>query len=172
MGSVDDVFGRGASRGEKGRGKRKEGGGEEPPTEGGASSVACPCRPEQRAGVSAIVLPCAQTQRRPHRIATSVRASTQLGRSADTDLPQKLIAVTTRSANDASARGRTLPSVRERSYAFDCVSFRPASQGAVIEVKNLTKTYTLSRQQKKEMGPQFTGDTLDALEGISFMCEP
>jgi sodium transport system ATP-binding protein len=42
----------------------------------------------------------------------------------------------------------------------------------VIEVKNLTKTYTLSRQQKKEMGPQFTGDTLDALEGISFTCEP
>ena len=39
MGSVDDVFGRGASRGEKGRGKREEGGGEEPPTEGGASSV-------------------------------------------------------------------------------------------------------------------------------------
>ena len=42
----------------------------------------------------------------------------------------------------------------------------------MIEVKNLTKTYTLSRQQKKEMGPQFTGDTLDALEGISFTCEP
>ena len=42
----------------------------------------------------------------------------------------------------------------------------------MIEVKNLTKTYTLSRQQKKEMGPQFTGDTLDALEGISFACEP
>lgn len=42
----------------------------------------------------------------------------------------------------------------------------------MIEVKNLTKTYTLSRQQKKEMGPQFTGGTLDALEGISFTCEP
>ncbi len=42
----------------------------------------------------------------------------------------------------------------------------------MIEVKNLTKTYALPRQQKKEMGPQFTGDTLDALEDISFTCEP
>ncbi len=42
----------------------------------------------------------------------------------------------------------------------------------MIEVKNLTKTYTLSRQQKKEMGPQFTGDTLDAVDDISFTCEP
>ena len=42
----------------------------------------------------------------------------------------------------------------------------------MIEVQNLTKTYTLSRQQKKEMGPQFTGDTLDAVEGISFACDP
>lgn len=42
----------------------------------------------------------------------------------------------------------------------------------MIEVKNLSKTYTLSRQQKKEMGPQFTGDTVDALKGISFTCEP
>lgn len=42
----------------------------------------------------------------------------------------------------------------------------------MIEVQNLTKTYALSRQQKKEMGPQFTGDTIDAVEGISFACEP
>jgi len=42
----------------------------------------------------------------------------------------------------------------------------------VIEVENLSKTYTLSRQQKKEMGPQFMVDTLDAVDGISFTCEP
>lgn len=42
----------------------------------------------------------------------------------------------------------------------------------MIEVQNLTKTYSLSRQQKKEMGPQFTGDTINAVDGISFTCEP
>jgi len=42
----------------------------------------------------------------------------------------------------------------------------------MIAVKNLSKTYTLSRQQKKEMGPQFSGDTLEAVGGISFTCEP
>jgi sodium transport system ATP-binding protein len=45
-------------------------------------------------------------------------------------------------------------------------------RSAVIEIQNLTKTYTLSRQQKKEMGPQFTGDTIDAVDGISFTCKP
>ena len=86
-------------------GEEEEGGGkEEPPAEGSASSVACPCRPEQRAGVSAIVLSYAQTHRRPCRIATSVRASTQIGCSADTDCPQKLIAAIVCSADDAPAR--------------------------------------------------------------------
>jgi sodium transport system ATP-binding protein len=42
----------------------------------------------------------------------------------------------------------------------------------MIEVRNLSKTYTLSRQQKKEMGPQFTGDTIDAVDDVSFTCEP
>ena len=42
----------------------------------------------------------------------------------------------------------------------------------MIEVRNLTKTYTLSRQQKKEMGPQFAGDTIDAVDDISLTCEP
>jgi sodium transport system ATP-binding protein len=42
----------------------------------------------------------------------------------------------------------------------------------MIEVQNLTKTYTLSRQQKKERGPQFAGDTIDAVDGVSFTCEP
>jgi sodium transport system ATP-binding protein len=42
----------------------------------------------------------------------------------------------------------------------------------MIEVRNLTKTYTLSRQQKKERGPQFAGDTIDAVDGVSFTCEP
>jgi sodium transport system ATP-binding protein len=41
-----------------------------------------------------------------------------------------------------------------------------------IEVQNLRKTYTLSKEQKKEMGPQFTGDTIDALRDVSFACEP
>lgn len=42
----------------------------------------------------------------------------------------------------------------------------------MIEVANLSKTYPLSRQQKKESGSQFSGDTLEALKGISFQCRP
>jgi len=42
----------------------------------------------------------------------------------------------------------------------------------MIDVRNVTKTYTLSSDQKKEMGPGFTGDTLDAVSDISFTCEP
>jgi sodium transport system ATP-binding protein len=42
----------------------------------------------------------------------------------------------------------------------------------MIDVQDLTKTYPLSSRQKKEMGPQFTGDTIDAVDGISFTCRP
>ncbi len=54
---------------------------------------------------------------------------------------------------------------------FRAHAHQHAPAPAVIEVENLSKTYTLSRQQKKEMGPQFAGDTLDAVDGISFTCE-
>ncbi|WP_022836894.1 ABC transporter ATP-binding protein [Salisaeta longa] len=42
----------------------------------------------------------------------------------------------------------------------------------MIEVQQLSKTYTLSREQKKEMGDRYTGDTLDALRDVSFTCQP
>lgn len=42
----------------------------------------------------------------------------------------------------------------------------------MIDVRSLSKTYTLSRQQKKEMGPEFSGNTLTAVDDISFTCEP
>lgn len=42
----------------------------------------------------------------------------------------------------------------------------------MIQVQNLSKTYKLSRDQKKEMGSRFTGNTIDALRDVSFTCEP
>jgi sodium transport system ATP-binding protein len=42
----------------------------------------------------------------------------------------------------------------------------------MIQVEHLTKTFTLSKQQKREMGPQFTGDTIDAVRDVSFTCQP
>ncbi len=42
----------------------------------------------------------------------------------------------------------------------------------MIEVENLTKTFSLSRAQRREMGSQFTGKTIDAVEGVSFACRP
>ncbi len=42
----------------------------------------------------------------------------------------------------------------------------------MIDVRNITKTYTLSREQKKEMGARYTGDTIDAVSNVSFACEP
>ena len=42
----------------------------------------------------------------------------------------------------------------------------------MIDVDNLSKTYTLSRAQKKEMGDRYTGDTIDAVRDVSFTCRP
>ena len=42
----------------------------------------------------------------------------------------------------------------------------------MITVENLTKTFTISRRQRKEMGPGHAGSTLDALRGVSFECHP
>ncbi|MDA0708896.1 MAG: ATP-binding cassette domain-containing protein [bacterium] len=42
----------------------------------------------------------------------------------------------------------------------------------MVIVSNLTKTFKLSRQQKREMGEDFTGDTVDAVRDISFTCQP
>lgn len=41
----------------------------------------------------------------------------------------------------------------------------------MIEVEDRSKTYTLSRHQKK-MGPQFTGDTLSSFGGSACSSEP
>ncbi len=42
----------------------------------------------------------------------------------------------------------------------------------MIVVNELTKTFKLSRQQKREMGDGFTGSTIDAVKSISFTCKP
>ncbi len=42
----------------------------------------------------------------------------------------------------------------------------------MIEVKDVRKTFKLSRQQRREMGEEFTGTTIDAVAGISFTCQP
>lgn len=42
----------------------------------------------------------------------------------------------------------------------------------MVQVDNLVKTFKLSRQQKREMGAGFTGNTIDAVCNISFTCHP
>jgi sodium transport system ATP-binding protein len=42
----------------------------------------------------------------------------------------------------------------------------------MINVENLRKQFKLSRAQKREMGPNFRGSTVDAVAGISFTCRP
>jgi len=42
----------------------------------------------------------------------------------------------------------------------------------MIELHDVFKTFRLSRQQKREMGAAFRGDTVDAVAGISFSCRP
>lgn len=42
----------------------------------------------------------------------------------------------------------------------------------MIEVKNLTKQFKLSKKQIKERGVEFTGNTVDAVSDVSFICEP
>jgi sodium transport system ATP-binding protein len=45
-------------------------------------------------------------------------------------------------------------------------------RAAMIQVQHLTKTYALSKKQKREMGPQFSGDTIDAVRDVTFTCQP
>ena len=42
----------------------------------------------------------------------------------------------------------------------------------MIVVEHLSKQFRLSRQQRREMGPGFTGTTIDAVKDISFTCQP
>ena len=42
----------------------------------------------------------------------------------------------------------------------------------MIDVRNVSKTFKLSRQQKREMGTRFTGNTVDAVSDVSFQCHP
>jgi sodium transport system ATP-binding protein len=42
----------------------------------------------------------------------------------------------------------------------------------VIEVRSVTKTFRLSRQQKREMGSSFQGDSVDAVSNVSLLCRP
>jgi len=59
-----------------------------------------------------------------------------------------------------------------RSYAFLCSSLFRTACKPMIEVDNLSKTYTLSKEQKKEMGPNVSGDTIDAVKDVTFTCQP
>lgn len=42
----------------------------------------------------------------------------------------------------------------------------------MVIVENLNKTFKLSRQQKREMGKGFTGNTIQAVKDIHFTCQP
>jgi sodium transport system ATP-binding protein len=42
----------------------------------------------------------------------------------------------------------------------------------MITVDHLTKTFKLSRQQRRDMGSGFSGKTVDAVRDISFTCSP
>lgn len=42
----------------------------------------------------------------------------------------------------------------------------------MIEARDLTKTFKLSRQQKKEIDSEYTGDYAHAVNGVSFSCQP
>jgi sodium transport system ATP-binding protein len=42
----------------------------------------------------------------------------------------------------------------------------------MIEVRDVSKTFKLSRQQKREMGNRFSGETVDAVASVSFECRP
>jgi sodium transport system ATP-binding protein len=42
----------------------------------------------------------------------------------------------------------------------------------MIVVDHLHKQFTLSRQQRREMGPGFHGRTIDALQDVSYTCRP
>jgi sodium transport system ATP-binding protein len=42
----------------------------------------------------------------------------------------------------------------------------------MIVVDNVTKTFSVSRQQRREMGPEFRGTRIDAVRSVSFTCRP
>jgi sodium transport system ATP-binding protein len=42
----------------------------------------------------------------------------------------------------------------------------------MIAIDHLTKTFKVSRQQRRDMGPQFSGKTVDAVHDVSFTCAP
>ncbi|HTY59048.1 MAG TPA: ATP-binding cassette domain-containing protein [Bacteroidota bacterium] len=42
----------------------------------------------------------------------------------------------------------------------------------MIEVEKITKTFSVSRQQRREMGPEFKGKHIDAVREVSFTCRP
>ncbi len=42
----------------------------------------------------------------------------------------------------------------------------------MITIEHLTKTFKLSRRQRREMGPGFSGNTVDAVRDVSFTCHP
>jgi sodium transport system ATP-binding protein len=41
----------------------------------------------------------------------------------------------------------------------------------MITIEHLTKTFKVSRQQRREMGPAFKGSTIDAIRDVSFTCQ-
>ena len=42
----------------------------------------------------------------------------------------------------------------------------------MININNVSKSYNLSRKQSKEMGPDFTENSILAVDNISFNCKP
>ncbi|MBT5078581.1 MAG: ATP-binding cassette domain-containing protein [Candidatus Marinimicrobia bacterium] len=42
----------------------------------------------------------------------------------------------------------------------------------MIDIKNVSKSYKLSRKQRKEMGSDFVGNSVLAVDNISFLCKP
>lgn len=63
--------------------------------------------------------------------------------------------------------------LQRRSSRFTLgVLIPPITPAPMIDVRNLTKTYSLSREQKKEMGARYSGDTIDAVSDVSFSCQP
>lgn len=42
----------------------------------------------------------------------------------------------------------------------------------MIEIQNISKTFSLSKKQQKEMGSEWKGTTVDAVKEVSFSCKP
>ena len=42
----------------------------------------------------------------------------------------------------------------------------------MIVVDKVTKTFSVSRQQRREMGPEFRGSSIDAVKELTFTCRP